>query len=49
MLDTTKTELQKAKLTQNELTEKHNELITIRQGLADAFAEIERKLAEELR
>jgi predicted ATPase len=49
VLDTTKTELQKAKLTQNELTEKHNELITIRQGLADTFAEVERKLAEELK
>ncbi|MEK6553149.1 MAG: histidinol-phosphatase, partial [Bacteroidota bacterium] len=49
VLDTIKTELQKAKLSQNELSGKQNELITIRQGLVDEFAGIERKLAEELK
>jgi len=48
-LDTIKTELQKAKSAQDELSGKQNALVTIRQGLVDEFAEIERKLAEELR
>jgi ABC-type lipoprotein export system ATPase subunit len=49
IVDTIKDELQKAKSTKNELAKKHNDLVTIRQGLADEFAEIERKLAEELK
>lgn len=49
VLDSTKTELQKAKSIQNELSGKHKELIFVRQGLVDEFAEIERKLAEELK
>jgi chromosome segregation protein len=49
VLDSTKTELQKAKTSQKELSEKQNELTSIRQGLVDEFAEIERKLAEELK
>lgn len=49
VVDIIKTELQKAKTSQNELSGKQNELIKIRQGLVDEFAEIERKLAEELK
>ena len=48
-LHTTKAELQRTRSIQNDLSEKHQELITIRQGLVDEFAEIERKLADELK
>ncbi len=49
VLDTIKAEMQKAKSTQNKISGKQDELTSIRQGLVDEFAEIERRLAEELK
>lgn len=48
-LESLKAELSNLKSTKTELSEKYSELIAIRQGLVDEFAEIERKLAEELK
>lgn len=48
-LDVIKGELIKIEATKAELFTKQSELIFIRQGLVDEFAEIERKLAEELK
>ncbi len=48
-LDNIKTELYKTVTTMSDLSAKHSELVLIRQGLVDEFAEIERKLAEELK
>jgi len=41
--------LNKTQQTKQSLFDKHSELITIRNGLSEEFAEIERKLAEELK
>lgn len=48
-LDSIKAELKNTKSIQSELSGKQNELVAIRQGLVDEFAEIERRLAEELK
>nr|VFK51555.1 MAG: hypothetical protein BECKTUN1418D_GA0071000_10092 [Candidatus Kentron sp. TUN] len=41
-LDNIQAELPKTEATQSELSEKHAELLSIRQGLVEEFAEIER-------
>nr|VFK59169.1 MAG: AAA domain-containing protein, putative AbiEii toxin, Type IV TA system [Candidatus Kentron sp. TUN]VFK62486.1 MAG: AAA domain-containing protein, putative AbiEii toxin, Type IV TA system [Candidatus Kentron sp. TUN]VFK67733.1 MAG: AAA domain-containing protein, putative AbiEii toxin, Type IV TA system [Candidatus Kentron sp. TUN] len=48
-LDNIQAELPKTEATQSELSEKHAELLSIRQGLVEEFAEIERGLAAELK
>ena len=48
-LDNIKTEVQRTETTESELSVKHQELTKIKEGLAEEFAEIERKLAEELK
>jgi ABC-type lipoprotein export system ATPase subunit len=48
-LESLKKELSNLKSTKTELSENYSALVAIRQGLVDEFAEIERKLAEELK
>ncbi len=48
-LDIIKAELLKTETTTTELSATYSELVTIRQGLVDEFAEVERRLAEELK
>jgi chromosome segregation protein len=48
-LDIIKVELQKSATTRAELSSKYAELVSNRQALVDEFAEIERRLAEELK
>ena len=48
-LNNIKTEVLTSETTQTELSFKYQELLSIRKGLNDEFAEIERKLADELK
>nr|VFJ53729.1 MAG: AAA domain-containing protein, putative AbiEii toxin, Type IV TA system [Candidatus Kentron sp. FW] len=48
-LDTLRAELTKTESLQSGLSEKHAELVLIREGLVEEFADIERKIAEELK
>ena len=48
-LEIVKSELSKTESTRGELASKYERLLTIRRELADEFAEVERKLAEDLK
>ncbi|MEI6756503.1 MAG: histidinol-phosphatase [Chlorobium sp.] len=48
-LETVKSAVMKTEEAKVALSEKYSELVAVRQGLVDEFAEIERKLAEEFR